>query len=121
SFQNNSMDSVEAPDDNTVIFNLQQPNAYLFSGAGLGHPATMCIVPSELVLGDFNTTPPVGSGPYRMKDYQFGVRYDYERSETYRDADKGLPYIQERTFLPMTDQAAIDAAFRSEQITRIFS
>ena len=30
-FQNNSMDSVEAPDSQTVIFHLQRPNAYLFS------------------------------------------------------------------------------------------
>jgi peptide/nickel transport system substrate-binding protein len=120
SFQKNSLASVEATDDRTVVFHLQGPDAYLFSGTRLGHAANMCIVPSELVLGDLNTSLPVGSGPYQLKSHQFGVRYEYERNPTYRDAAQGLPYIDTRVWLPMTDFAAVDAAFRSEQIHRLF-
>jgi ABC-type transport system substrate-binding protein len=53
-FQQFSMESVEAPDDRTVVFHLQRPNAYLFTGTQLGFPYNHCIVPSELTLGDLN-------------------------------------------------------------------
>ncbi len=115
-FQTASMDTVEAPDDRTVVFTLQQPNAYLFSGTQLGLAANNCIVPSELVLGDFEQTEPVGSGPYQMKSYQFQTRYEYERNPTYRRADEGLPYIDERVVLAMTDSSALESAFRSRQL-----
>ncbi len=115
-FQTQSMESVEAPDDRTVVFTLQRPNAYLWTGTQLGQPANQTIVPSELVLGDFEQSEPIGSGPYRLKNYQFQTRYEYERSPTYRRADEGLPYIDERVVLAMTDSAALESAFRSQQL-----
>jgi peptide/nickel transport system substrate-binding protein len=44
------------------------------------------------------------------------VRYLYKRFEGYREASKGLPYIEERLFQVLKDPAAQDAAFRSQQI-----
>ncbi len=114
-FQQFSLASMEAPDDRTVIFHLQRPNAYLFSGTQLGFPPNHCIVPSELILGDLNQTEPVGSGPYQLASHQMGVRYSYERNPTYRGAADGLPYIDVRDRIVMTDGSALEAAFRSEQ------
>jgi peptide/nickel transport system substrate-binding protein len=114
-FQQHSMEAVEAPDDRTVVFHLQRPNAYLFSGTQLGLAANNSIIPRELVDGDLNLTEPVGSGPYALADYQFGVRYEYHRNPTYRDADRGLPYIDTRVRTVLTDASALEAAFRSEQ------
>src|SRR5690606_20375627 len=114
SFQRNFLDHAEATDERTVVYHLQHPSAYLFSGTQLGHAVSQCIVPSELTLGDFDQSEPVGSGPYQLKSAQFQVRYEYERNPTYRDADKGLPYIDERVWLPIaTDPSADEAAFRS--------
>jgi peptide/nickel transport system substrate-binding protein len=115
-FQTASMESVEAPDDQTVVFRLQQPNAYLFSGTQLGLASNNCIIPRELVLGDFEQSEPVGSGPYQMKSYQFQVRYEYERNPTFRGAEQGLPYIDTRVVTPLTDNSALEAAFRGRQI-----
>jgi peptide/nickel transport system substrate-binding protein len=114
-FQRGSMESVEAPDDTTVVFHLQRPNAYLFSGQGLGHPDTMAIVPEELIP-QLDEHPPVGSGPYQVREHQLGTRYLYERNPTYRDADRGLPYIDEREMLVLPDTSAQEAAFRGQQI-----
>jgi peptide/nickel transport system substrate-binding protein len=115
-FQTQSMDTVEAPDDRTVVFTLQQPNAYLWTGTQLGQPSNQCIIPSELVLGDLEQSEPVGSGPYQMSSYQFQTRYDYERNPTYRGAAEGFPYIDNRVVLAITDGAALESAFRSEQL-----
>jgi peptide/nickel transport system substrate-binding protein len=114
-FQRGSMESIEAPDDLTVIFHLQRPNAYLFSGQGIGHPDTMAIVPVELIP-QLDEHPPVGSGPYQVTEHQLGTRYLYERNPTYREADKGLPYIDERELVVLTDPSAQEAAFRGQQI-----
>lgn len=118
-FQTDSIDTVEATDDRTIVFNLQRPNAYLFSGTQLGQPSNQCIVPAELILGDFEQSEPIGSGPYQLKSYQFQTRYDYERNPTYRGAAEGFPYIDERVMIAMTDAAALEAAFRSEQLMQL--
>jgi peptide/nickel transport system substrate-binding protein len=116
SFQTEFLDTMETPDDRTIIFNLKQPDGYLFTGTHLGWPHNNCIIPSELTLGDLDTMEPVGSGPYMLDDYQFGVRYEYVRSPTWREADEGKPYIDRRIRLPLTDSAALEAAFRGEQL-----
>ncbi len=115
SFQSEFLDTMDTPDDRTIIFNLKQPNGYLFTGTHLGWPHNNCIIPSELILGDLDTTEPIGSGPYMLDSYQFGVRYEYVRSPTWREADEGKPYIDRRIRLPLTDSAALEAAFRGEQ------
>ncbi len=115
-FQLDSLDYAEATDDRTVVFHLHRPNAYLFTGTQLGSSNDQCIVPREIVDGDFNLTEPVGSGPYQLRDYQFGSSYTYERNPTFRRASEGMPYIDERVMLPIVDASALEAAFRSEQI-----
>jgi peptide/nickel transport system substrate-binding protein len=114
-FQRNIMDTVEATDDRTIVFTLQQPSAYLFSSFELGNAANTGIIPRELVTGDFENTEPVGSGPWQVKAIQRGVLYEYERNPTYRDADQGLPYVDERSRIVLPDVAAQETAFRAEQ------
>jgi peptide/nickel transport system substrate-binding protein len=115
SFQNGSMQSVEAPDAQTVVFKLRAPNAYLFSSWHLGSPTAQCIIPQEL-LDNLNNAWPVGSGPYQLAEYELNVRYLFRRYPGYREAGRGLPYIDEREYRVMIDPAAQEAAFRSEQI-----
>ncbi len=114
SFQLNRMESAEAPDDETVVWNLNAPYAYLWSGQALGYAGNMCIVPREL-LDNFNTNEPIGSGPYQMARYQFQVEYEYERNPTYRRASEGMPFIDRRIRRPLTDSTAIETAFRGGQ------
>jgi peptide/nickel transport system substrate-binding protein len=118
SFQTAILDNVETPDDRTVIYHLQRPYAYFFSGAALGYAHNNVITPAELTIsGEYGDVPPVGSGPYQIADYQFGVQYDYERNPTFRDADRGLPYIDRVTRLILGDSTALETAFRGEQMT----
>src|SRR5690606_30373717 len=118
SFHKNVIASEEATDDRTVVYHLHKPSAYLFSGTQLGDQKSQAIVPSELILGDFNNTPPIGSGPYMQTSFQMGVQYDYERNPTYRLAGEGLPYIDKRTrYVLGTDNTTLEAAFRGKTLT----
>jgi peptide/nickel transport system substrate-binding protein len=114
SFQNGSMQSVEAPDAQTVSFKLKAPNAYIFSATQLTYPQSTGIIPQEL-LDKLDTAWPTGSGPYELTEYNVNVRYRFKRFEGYRDAAKGMPYIDERDVRIITDPAAQESAFRSEQ------
>jgi peptide/nickel transport system substrate-binding protein len=44
------------------------------------------------------------------------VRYEYKRFDGFREAAKGLPYIDNRDARLMVDPAAMEASFRSEQM-----
>lgn len=115
SFQTASMQSVEAPDAQTVVFKLKAPNAYVFSATQLTYPQSTSIIPKEL-LDNLDTAWPVGSGPYELTDYNLGVRYAFKRFEGFREAGRGLPYIDQREARLMVDPAAQEASFRSEQM-----
>lgn len=115
SFQVDFLDRAEATDARTIVFHLKKPNPYLFGTNQLGNATSQAIVPREM-LANLDTAEPIGSGPYVLDSVQLNSRYLYKRSETYRDAAKGLPYIDEREVIMMTDAVAQEAAFRSGQI-----
>src|SRR5690606_9737872 len=93
-FHQDVLDRAEATDDRTVVFHLKQPTAYLFSMVQLGNPGEQAIVPVE-ILDNIKQNEPVGSGPYEMTAYQFGVSYTYQRSPSFREAGGNLPYIDQ--------------------------
>ncbi|MGH2587667.1 MAG: ABC transporter substrate-binding protein [Dehalococcoidia bacterium] len=115
SFQRDSMQSVEAPDAQTVVFKLKAPNAYLFSLSQLAGGGTQAIIPQEL-HDNLDSNWPVGSGPYELAEYQLSTRYLYKRFDGYREASRDLPYVDERLYQVLGDPTAQDAAFRSGQI-----
>ncbi len=114
-FQKSLMDKVEAPDDLTVVFTLKSPNAYVFSSSNLSNPPSQSIIPQE-ILDNIDTTPPVGSGPYQLDNFTMDSEYVYKRFDKYRDADKGLPYVDERHWYVLSDPVAQEAALRSGQV-----
>jgi peptide/nickel transport system substrate-binding protein len=115
-FQRTFLDSVEAPNDTTVIYNLKTPSAYLFSSTYLANPTAQPIVPKE-VVDDIEHTPAVGSGPFELVDHTFGQKYVYKKFENFREAKNGMPYFTGRETYSLTDPVAQEAAFRSGQIS----
>lgn len=92
------LDSVTAVDQATVEFKLTEPYAPFPNLLVLG------ILPSESLTG--TTTPePVGTGPYRLADWQRGSSMDLEANKDYWD---GAPAIKKITveFIPDDDTRA---------------
>lgn len=113
-FVKDFLESAQAPDDLTTIFKLKRPNAYLYSSNMLGSGVAQNIVPVEM-LDQLDSAKQIGSGPYTLVSADLAVNYLYKKNPKFREASKGLPYIEERQALVVTDNAAREAAFRSGQ------
>jgi peptide/nickel transport system substrate-binding protein len=117
SFQNTILDRAEAPDENTVIYKLKAPTAYLFTSRLLGHPGPQAIIPPE-TFGNLATARQVGSGPFQLDEWVISTRYHYTRFDKYHGRGKPgtLPYRAATDVLILKDDAPRQAAFRSEQL-----
>jgi peptide/nickel transport system substrate-binding protein len=116
-FQRDILDRVEAPDDNTVVYKLKAPTAYLFTSRLLGHPGPQAIMPPE-TFDNLATERQVGSGPFMLDQWVISSRYHYSRFDKYHGRGKPgtLPYRDATDVFNLTDDAPRQAAFRSEQV-----
>jgi peptide/nickel transport system substrate-binding protein len=81
--------AVDAPDDRTVVLTLEAPNVAL-----LGHLAVnkaVGIIARESVEDGTINTRPIGTGPFRIAEFQPGTLVRLERNEHYWQS--GLPYL----------------------------
>ncbi len=83
-----TVESVEAPDDRTVVVRLTGPNA-----AFLGQAPSAFIVPQHVheALGDDEYSQvPVGTGAFKLKEADFGA---FVELEAYEDHFRGRPHL----------------------------
>jgi len=105
--------SVETPDDYTAIVKLAKPAPYLIRAfAGSETP----ILPKHLYasgdpLNNPHNNAPVGTGPYRFKQWQRGSFIEYERNPDYWDAS--LPGVDTLFLKVVPDSASRLAAFEN--------
>src|SRR5690606_4482869 len=106
------IEAVEAPDPRTVVVRLKRPTSlFLFSMAS----GDAAITATETV--ERNRTHPVGSGPFRFKDWVKGDRVVIERFPDYRNA--GRIKIREATFKFIPDPSAQVAALLAGDVDAI--
>jgi peptide/nickel transport system substrate-binding protein len=103
---------VQASDDLTVVYNLNDPSVTL--------PALMSIQSSNNVAqsptawktkGDDYNRNPVGTGPYILKSWNAGDRMVLEKNPNYWN--KGHPYLDRITLKPMPDSQSRFASLQS--------
>ncbi|MSP50232.1 MAG: ABC transporter substrate-binding protein [Alphaproteobacteria bacterium] len=90
---------IETPDPETVVLRLKQPSSLFLSYMASGGAA---IFDPKSAEGNKNS--PVGTGPYKFKQWVKGDRVVLEKSQTYRDA--GKVQIRQATFKFVPDAAA---------------
>jgi peptide/nickel transport system substrate-binding protein len=116
--------SIEATDERTVRFSLAQPSATFFSTltspyAGIVSPAAV-----QASGADF-AQKPVGSGPFKLAEWQPGVAITLERNPDYSWGppsvkNKGAPHIDTAVFKVIPDAATQLSALQAGEVDIIF-
>jgi peptide/nickel transport system substrate-binding protein len=92
------IDSIDVIDDYTVMLNFKEANPAWFTPFATGYFG--CVLPEHILKdsigakgrdSDFNLKP-IGTGPYKVKEFKPGDVVNYEINENYREADK--PYFK---------------------------
>jgi peptide/nickel transport system substrate-binding protein len=104
---------ITTPDPLTAVLKLSRPAPYLLTALAASETP---IVPRHLlegqkIVGHPLNDAPVGTGPYRFKEWVRGSHIVYERNPDYWDKPK--PYIDRLVFAIMPDAAARSAAVES--------
>lgn len=106
------LSGIKVIDSSTLEVTIESPNSTFLSIFSLPYTAA---VPKEAVeeLGDQFGSTPVGAGPFKLKSW---IRDSELVLEKYEDYYNGAPYLDTVVYKMLTDQAARDTAFSSEQL-----
>ena len=118
-FQKFFLERVDAPDNYTVTYVLKEPRAYLFDSRQLGHPGPQAIIPSE-TFDTLDSERQIGSGPFILDEWTISTRNHYVRNPLYHSRGQGegvWPYRDATDVFVLPDNAAIEAALRSGQVS----
>jgi peptide/nickel transport system substrate-binding protein len=112
------IESVTAPDANTVVFTYKEPYAPFFNNAATIHIMSPSAI--EQFGEDFGHNP-VCSGPFKFKEWESGTRIVFERNPDYvnyrqDDKNKGPAYVDELVLNIISEPATRSAAFESGEI-----
>lgn len=110
------VERVETPDEHTVVFHLSSPAPYLLAVVN-GNESQ--VVPKHVYDGEdvgarLVSETPVGTGPFRLKEWRRGEAIILERNPDYWQ--EGKPYLDGMIYRVITDEAARAAAFETGEI-----
>jgi peptide/nickel transport system substrate-binding protein len=110
------MREVQTPDPYTVVLKLDAPVPYLIKGFAA---AESPIVAKHIYEGtdpftNRNISAPIGTGPFRFKEWVRGDHIIYERNDDYWDSPR--PYLDQLVVKIIPDAAARSAALESGQV-----
>jgi peptide/nickel transport system substrate-binding protein len=115
-----SVDSVEAPDDKTVTFNLNKPDTtfqYVLTHASAGSIVDEEVFPADQLVANEQA---VGSGPFEMAAYEDGNQATLQKSSTYQGPNEAkssqvfVKYYKEPSALKLAvENEEVDVAWRT--------
>ncbi|MFN8444681.1 MAG: ABC transporter substrate-binding protein [Caldilineaceae bacterium] len=107
-----SIESIDTPDDTTVVFHLSAPNAAIL--AAMTNPNS-AILSKKLVEGGADpATEVVGTGAFKLVSWEPDNVLKLEANRDYWQ--KGLPYLDGIEFRTIPDEASILAGLRAGEI-----
>ena len=115
----NALDGIDTPNDNTVVFRFKQPYAPLLRRLDVVEAA---ILPMHIYQGtDVQNNPantsPIGTGPFKFKEYVKGDHITLVRNDKY--FKQGLPYLDQVIFKVIPTSTAADQALQKGEVDYI--
>jgi peptide/nickel transport system substrate-binding protein len=115
-----SLESVDAPDPQTVRFNFAEPYAPFFTNISLGYGGIVSPTAVQK-YGDAFGHNPVGSGPFRFKSWEAGQSITLERNPDYKNVrddnkNKGAAYLDALEWRFIPEAATRLAALQSGEL-----
>jgi peptide/nickel transport system substrate-binding protein len=107
---------VQTPDPHTVVLQLDAPVPYLIKGFAA---AESPIIAKHIYEGtdpftNRNNSAPIGTGPFRFKEWVRGDHVIYERNDNYWDSPR--PYLDQLVVKFIPDAASRSAALESGSV-----
>jgi peptide/nickel transport system substrate-binding protein len=105
-----NVEAIEAPDAHTVVFRLRRPQPSLLLMLAAGY---MPVYPAHVPVADLRQRC-VGTGPFKLKDYQRGQVVELERNADYFMPNR--PYLDGIRYLIITERGTRLAALQSGRL-----
>jgi peptide/nickel transport system substrate-binding protein len=108
--------AVETPDPLTAIFKLSEPVPFLMSvmNGGESQVVPKHIYDGEDVAKNLVEKSPIGTGPFKLKEWRKGEAIILERNDGYWQ--EGKPYLDGIVFRVIPDEAARATAFETGEV-----
>ena len=109
-----SIDTVAAPDAQTLVITLKKPRASLLRVLGLSFVPMVAKHVYDAADGDLKGGPSIGTGPFKVQQYTKGTALDLVFNADY--FEEGLPYLDGIKFLIIKEGGTQRAAFRTGRL-----
>jgi len=119
------VEAIETPDDRTVVFRINEPNAlFLAQLANIQCNGWIASPKNVGADGKWNPDLAIGTGPFKLKEWQKGQYIALERNADYKPVKEKMsglagdrtPYVDDVKFLVIPDTSASETALFAGQI-----
>jgi peptide/nickel transport system substrate-binding protein len=105
-----NVESIDTPDDYTVIFRLKRPQPSLLAMLASGYSP---VYPAHMTMNDMRTKIN-GTGPFKLKEWRPGEYLELEKNENYWVP--GRPYLDGIRWVIIKDRATRNAALQAGEL-----
>jgi peptide/nickel transport system substrate-binding protein len=116
-YMRKKIDTVETPDDHTVIFKFKEPHGLFFADCArimiMAKHRWEDIPRADWLEHEYTYSEPMGTGPYKMANW---IKGDYQYYEAKKDYHKGEPFIDKVYIKVLPDSSAAMMALQAGDV-----